>query len=57
MNKQASQFSTFGKILENGRMVNVVIIRHNGTDVVVRPIHEFHRVIALNAKDVFERFA
>lgn len=54
--KIASQFSTFGKIQDAGRMVKVVILRHNGTDVVVRPLYQFDRVIALNAKDVFEMF-
>lgn len=52
--KLADQFATFGKIMESGRMVKVVILRHDGTRVTVRPVHEFNRVIALSAKEVFE---
>lgn len=55
--KQASQFSTFGKILEDGRIVNVVVLRNDGRDAVVRPLGpNRNRVIALPANQVFERF-
>jgi hypothetical protein len=52
---QASQYSTIGYILEDGKPVKVVILRHDGEKAVVRRLGEFKAVIALNAADLFER--
>lgn len=51
----ASQYSTIGYIMEDGKPVKVIILRHDGENVVVRKLGEFKKVIALNANAVFER--
>jgi len=52
---QASQYSTIGYIMDYGNLVKVVILRHDGKNVIVRRLGEFNKVIVLNANEVFER--